>query len=608
MAREPGPFGGPSPIERSPDHQALAALLLDPTPPFDVDWQTPAHELRPAERLERLARLKAILPSENAEKEKLTHDRTLENYIRLALHSAGDTGTLDTFLSHVEGTLNGGGEGSEMLAQQVFWIWAPVAEIADLHGHKTLLEDTALRVLKPDDYARLERDYEAVDLERGLLSETRAEIKELIDSLGIEEPFSYELQHRSKSKYSAWRKIQLEGRSDAQVFDLMGFRVIIDGGDESMAIGQCRYILAAMEDYFESSPEWRMDYIANPKPNGYQSLHQTFTLPNGQTFELQLRTRAMQDQAEAGGAHTHQVYDAARKVVPGKIRRNFIKVPKLYRWRNLASLNIQENGGRTEGILGDEILFFKDDGNMYLIPAGANALDASYAVHSRRALKTRAINRNGRPMELAEGVNHGDVLSISYHNAYPTDVFRLDRQRLLMTTPLGQRAVERYKRRLQADRLQALGRSIVITMLPELEADDPLSVLSEKDRSRLAQNAGVPTFEKLLEIIGAGQRGGKPGRVANLIRVRSGLSPDLAKERRDRQMPLSDRQVLERVDVPNRDATPICRIAGCCSGTIRLNDDVLARPSRHHHGVMQLHRTDCGNVESLEGAMLCDWK
>lgn len=609
MTRESDPFGGPSPIEQSPDHQALAALLLDPSPPFDVDWQTPAHAMRLEERLDRLARLKAIVPDENTQRESLTHDRTLENYIRLALHSAGDRATLNTFLEHVEGALDSGAEGSEMLAQQVFWIWAPVAEIADLQDHKAMLEDKALRILKPEDYEQLERDFEAIDLEGGLLGETRAEIIELIDTLDIDERFSYELQHRAKSKFSAWRKLELEGRSDAEVFDLMGFRIIIDGGDESTAIGQLRYILAAMEDYYESSPQWRMDYIANPKPNGYQSLHQTFTLPNGQTFELQLRTRAMQDESKTGGAHHHQIYDATYKVVPGKIRKNFVKVPRLYQWRNLASLHIEEHGGRTEGILGDKILFFKDDGNLHMTEAGANALDASYAVHNRRALKTRAVSRNGRPMALIEEVNHGDVLGIDYHAEYPTDESRLHRHRLLMTTDLGRRSVEKYMRRLHADSLQDAGRLVVNTMVEELELDDPLSVLNEADRARLAQKAGVPSFEKLLEIIGAGTRGGKPGRIVNVIRVRSGFSAKLAKDEPERrQMPLSDRQVLERVEVPNRDAAPICRVAGCCSGAIHLNDDVLARPSAHHYGVMQLHRTDCGNVENLEGGLLCGWK
>lgn len=608
MTREPDPFGGPSPIEQSPDHRVVADLLLDPAPPFDVDWQVPAHELRLEDRLVRLARIKAILPPGNAENEKATHDKTLENYMRLALHSAGDRATLDTFLSHVEATLDSGEEGSDMLAQQVFWIWAPTAEIAGLQDHKKAMEDKALRVLHPDDYRRLELDYQAIDLEHGLLSETRAEITELIDSLDIQEPFSYAIQHRAKSKYSAWRKLQLKGRSDTQIFDLMGFRVIIDGGDEPMAIGQCRYILGAMEEYFGSSPEWRMDYIANPKPDGYRSLHQTFTLPNGQSFELQLRTRSMQDQARADGTHSHQAYEAANKVVPGKIRRNFVKVPKLYRWRDIASVHINEQGGRTDGILGDDILFFRNDGNLYLLPSGANALDASYEVHTRRALKTKTVIRNGQPIGLSDTVNHGDVLNISYHDVYPTDISRLDRQRLLMTTAVGQRAVEKYKRRLQADKLEEAGKLIIISMVPELQADDPLSALSEEDRSRLAQKVGLPTFEKLLEIIGAGHKGGKPGRIANLIRVRSGLSPDLAKDKPEQQIPLSDRQVLERVDVPNRNASPICRVAGCCSGAIRPDDAVLARPSMHHYGVMQLHRTDCDNVATLEGAVVCGWK
>ncbi len=599
---------GPPSIELSPDHQALAACLLDPTPPFGTDWQTPAHEMRLQERLFRLATLKAILPEANAEKEKFTHDRTLENYIRLALHSAGDRGTLDTFMQHVKATLEAGGEGVEMLAQQVFWIWAPVAEIADLEAHKSQLEDSALRVLKPDDYDQLERDYQAIDLNHGLLIDTRREIGELIDSLGIVEEFSYELQYRSKSKYSAWRKRQLEKREDTEIFDLMGFRIVIDGGDESMAIGQCRYILSAMEEYFESSPEWRFDFIAHPKPNGYQSLHQTFTLPTGQSFELQLRTRAMHDQAKTGGNLTHQAYDAMHKVVPGKIRRNFVKVPKLYRWRDEAALFIQEHGGSSEGILGDSILFFRDDGNLYQVAAGATVLDASFAVHSRRALKTRTITRDGRPTEFSDTVNHGDCLNIRYNNRYPTDVTRLNRHRFIMVTRTGQTAIEKYKRRLQADQLQSLGRQVISEMLTDLEMDDPLSVLSEKDLATLAQGAGMPSFEKLLEIIGDGQKNGKPGRIANLVRIRSGLPQTIVRERTNMQTPLSDRQVLEHVRVPNRNAAPICRVAGCCSGEIRLEDQVIARPSELHVGVMQLHRTDCNNVTSLEGSIACEWE
>jgi GTP pyrophosphokinase len=607
MTHDKGRFGPPS-TEQSPDHQAVEQLLLEPTAPFAIDWQTPAHELRLPERLSRLAGLKAMLPGDNAEKEKVTHDQTLENYIRLALDSAGDRSTIDTFLHHVEATLESDKDDVQMLAQQAFWIWAPVAEVADLGDHKARLEDVALRVLRPSDYHQLERDFQAISPEQGLLKNTREEIEEVIDSLDIPPQFSYELQNRSKSKYSAWRKIQLEERDNAQIFDLMGFRVIIDGGDESMAIGQCRYILGAMEEYFESSPEWRMDYIASPKPNGYQSLHQTFTLPTGQSFELQLRTRAMHDQTKTGGALTHQAYDAMHKVVPGKVRRTFVKVPKLYRWRDEATLFMQEHGGRTEGILGDNILFFKDDGNLYLLANDATALDASYAVHSRRALKTRTIKRNGQPIEFSDTVNHGDCLGLLYHNQYPTDVSRLDRQRLIMATRNGRTAIEKYKRRLQADKLRSIGHGVISEMLPDLQIDDPLALLSEDDRSKLARGAGMPSFEKLLEIIGDGQKNGKPGRIANLIRVRSGISPIIDRERTAEKTPLSDKQVLEHIRLPNRDASPICRIAGCCSGAIRLDDPVFARPSELHHGVMQLHRTDCNNVTNLEEGILCEWE
>jgi (p)ppGpp synthase/HD superfamily hydrolase len=177
-----------------------------------------------------------------------------------------------------------------------------------------------------------------------------------------------------------------------------------------------------------------------------------------------------------------------------------------------------------------------------------------------------------------------------------------------MATRNGRTAIEKYKRRLQADKLRSIGHGVISEMLPDLQIDDPLALLSEDDRSKLARGAGMPSFEKLLEIIGDGQKNGKPGRIANLIRVRGGISPIIDRERTAEKTPLSDKQVLEHIRLPNRDASPICRIAGCCSGAIRLDDPVFARPSELHHGVMQLHRTDCNNVTNLEEGILCEWE
>lgn len=586
----------------------ISARLLDELSPIDVDWSVPAAVLSEPERLLRLAGLKAILPPDNAIHEKTSHDATLENYIRLSLDAVGDIETLDTFLSFVWQAMEDNPEEAQLLAQQVFWIWAPAAEIAGQYHHKVALEDQAFKVLLPEEHDQIIQSYtkDSLEAEGGLLGQVEQQIQELLE-LTLENPEAFSLQTRAKSVYSVWRKLRDENRSSAELFDLLGFRIIIDGEDEQ-AVQQCYVAMAAVASGFESEHTRLKDYIADPKPTGYQSLHLTLYTSFGFPFELQVRTSGMHHRAETDSELSHQAYDATFKEVPGKIKKVFRKVPKLYKWRDQATQYIHEHDGSTEGILGDDILFFRGDGNMYQIPRGATALDASFRVHSRRALRTKQITEQGKQIGFSTMIEHGAVLNIEYRDMYPTHRSHFDRMGQVVTTKSARKAIEKGWRKAAQDDLQLKGRLIISSMVGDLGLPDPLGVLDDVDRRMLADRIGVPNFNTLLEVVGAGNRSGKPSRVAQLIRSRLGIG-DVAeiKPVRETTNTMSDEDILDSILIPAVDEQPECRVAGCCTERIRSGDPILVRPSKLE-GIFKLHREDCVNIRDNSDTLQCLWQ
>ncbi|HEY4963755.1 MAG TPA: hypothetical protein VIH90_03610 [Candidatus Saccharimonadales bacterium] len=606
MLREGSPAIRPEVSEET--LRDVCAVLLDTEPPFDIDWARPASELSEDDRLLRLARVKAILPINNAIDEKLTHDATLENYIRLALKAAGDRDTIETLLGIIEYNLSTQPVGGEELAQQVFWIWSPVAEISGLYGYKSRLDDLAFSSMFPEEDSKIRAQYDkaALEADGGPLVTMSVQINNLL-SEGLAGGVSHSLSARPKGNYSVWRKLQAERRESAELFDLLGFRVIIDG-DEQTAMEQCYVAMGLVANAFESERSRFKDYIVDPKDTGYQSLHLTLYTSSGLPFELQVRTRAMHNFAESDGALSHQTYDATFKDTPGKITRVYAKIPRLYQWRNEATAYIGANNGLTEGVIGSDILFFRPDGNLYRANAGINALDASFKIHSHRALRTHEISRGGRPIRLTGRVYHGDSIDVDYWPDYPTQGSIFDRYRMVVTTDQARKALERGKRELSKDKFRTLGGEVVLEMVGNIGLEDPMSLLDEKDRRELADRAGAVDFDHLLELIGFGVPGMKAARIANYILKRCGIGPVVElKPTYEKHGFLSNKELLDSIVIPTVSGKVEFCVAGCCTERVAYGDNVIARPSRID-GTFKVHLAKCNNVRDLVGAVDCIWQ
>ncbi|RZL27830.1 MAG: bifunctional (p)ppGpp synthetase/guanosine-3',5'-bis(diphosphate) 3'-pyrophosphohydrolase, partial [Rubrivivax sp.] len=187
------------------------------------------------------------------------------------------------------------------LAAETQAVFAPLANRLGIWQIKWELEDLAFRFRDPDAYRALAKALQEkrVEREQGVES-ARAQLQADLYALGI----AAEVQGRPKHLYSIHKKMRGKDLSLDRVFDLRALRVIV------ASVGDCYAALSRLHELFTPVPGEFDDYIAKPKPNGYQSLHTVVLGPDGQTMEVQIRTREMHDHAEHGVA-AHWAYKEA---------------------------------------------------------------------------------------------------------------------------------------------------------------------------------------------------------------------------------------------------------------------------------------------------------
>ncbi|MDP2284664.1 MAG: HD domain-containing protein, partial [Pseudohongiella sp.] len=186
---------------------------------------------------------------------------------------------------------NANEEKRRRVAREVFDIYAPLAHRLGIGQLKWELEDLSFRYLQPENYKRIASliDERRVDRER-FITEVTEELRRQFNRAGIDA----EINGRAKSIYSIWRKMQRKQLDFSQIFDIRAVRVLVPD------VRDCYAALGIVHNIWRVIPNEFDDYIANPKENGYQSLHTAVIGPHNKVFEIQIRTYAMDDDAELG--------------------------------------------------------------------------------------------------------------------------------------------------------------------------------------------------------------------------------------------------------------------------------------------------------------------
>ncbi len=289
------------------------------------------------------------------------------------------------------------------LAREIFEIYAPLAHRLGIGHVKWELEDLSFRLLEPVAYKRI----------ASLLDEKRTARQEyiatVIDKLqrdirriGIDANIS----GRPKHIYSIWRKMRRKGIPFSGVYDVRAIRVLVGHVDD------CYRVLGIVHNLWRNVPNEFDDYVANPKENGYQSLHTAVIGPEGKVLEIQIRTEDMHTEAEYGVC-SHWQYKAEEE------KKGTAQYEKRLEWlRQIlegegdasSSLDIMED------ISVDRIYVFTPEGDVVDMSPGSTPVDFAYKVHTEIGHKCRGAKINGRVVPLYTKLTSGDRIEIIVGN------------------------------------------------------------------------------------------------------------------------------------------------------------------------------------------------
>lgn len=289
---------------------------------------------------------------------------------------------------------------------ETLMLYIPLAHQLGLYNMKSEMEDIYFRHAEPEQYRAINNKLKATEKDRqALMTQFIEPLKQKLSEAGI----SYKLKIRTKTAYSIWRKMQKQKVPFEGVYDVFAIRFIIDcDTDRETEHALCWKVFSYVTEEYESDTNRLRDWISNPKPNGYESLHITVRNNDNVYLEVQIRTRRMDDMAENGLA-SHWSYKGIKHEAT------------LDKW--LVSVrNILEHPGQSgdshyyEDELpeppSNEIFVFTPTGELRKLPAGATVLDFAFDIHSNLGIKCTGGKVNGKAVPIKEKLNTGDIVEI----------------------------------------------------------------------------------------------------------------------------------------------------------------------------------------------------
>ncbi|MBT8135030.1 MAG: RelA/SpoT family protein, partial [Gammaproteobacteria bacterium] len=285
------------------------------------------------------------------------------------------------------------------IAQESLDIFAPIANRLGIGQLKWELEDLAFRYLEPDTYKRIAKSLD------GKLEEREQFIHEVVDKIKQitrKEDIAAEIYGRPKHIYSIWKKMTSKSRNFDELFDVRAVRVVVD------SIAECYVVLGMIHAQWRHIDKEFDDYIANPKDNGYQSLHTAVYGPHGKPVEVQIRTKQMHEFAEFGVA-AHWRY----KEASGGKSNLQSGIESLRKLLDATQSNDEEllESFRTE-MFNDRVYVLTPEGRVIDLPEGGTPLDFAYAVHTEIGHRCRGAKVNGRIVQLTYQLKNGERVEV----------------------------------------------------------------------------------------------------------------------------------------------------------------------------------------------------
>ncbi|MDX2184136.1 MAG: bifunctional (p)ppGpp synthetase/guanosine-3',5'-bis(diphosphate) 3'-pyrophosphohydrolase [Gemmatimonadaceae bacterium] len=334
-------------------------------------------------------------------------ERQVENYRKLLLSIAKDARVILIKLAdrlHNMRTLDWMPEEKRRrIAQETFDLYAPMAHRFGLARIRWELEDLSFKHLEPDEYKMLAKTVQQKRVEReSLIAQLRGPLEEELKRAKID---VVEVSGRVKHLWSIHKKMEAREKSYEDIYDLLAIRVIVN------TVPECYHALGVIHDGWTPVQERIKDYIAQPKSNGYQSLHTTIFGPGRQLYEIQIRTREMHRTAEYGIA-AHWLYKEGGGSDANEINR------ALSWFRQVLELQLDAKSPDEFleflklDLYADEIFVFTPTGDVIQLPKGATPIDFAFAVHTEVGAHCQGAKVNGKIAPLSRELKNSDTVEI----------------------------------------------------------------------------------------------------------------------------------------------------------------------------------------------------
>ena len=297
----------------------------------------------------------------------------------------------------------------ERKVMETMMLYIPLAHQLGLYNIKSELEDIYFRHADPEQYRAITNKLKSTENDRHkLMTQFIEPLKQKLSEEGI----SYKLKVRTKTALSIYKKMQKQKVSFEGVFDVFAIRFIIDCEDDrDIEHALCWKVFSYVTEEYESDTKRLRDWISNPKPNGYESLHITVKNKEGSYLEVQIRTRRMDEMAESGLA-SHWSYKGIRHEATldkwlGAVRKA-LESPLGSESDPMAAYYEDE----VHELPTKDVFVFTPSGELRKLPAGATVLDFAFDIHTNLGIKCTGGKINGKPVKINEKLKTGDVVDI----------------------------------------------------------------------------------------------------------------------------------------------------------------------------------------------------
>ena len=466
-------------------------------------------------------------------------------------------------------------EREKSFVKQVEEIHVPLAERLGFDRLKQDLADNVIRLLHPEEYKRLEETvaskYEENEKQLAL---TKSKIQKILDDLKIKG----EIATRQKHISSIYNKLHSKNLRINQIYDIIAMRVIVD------TVEECYAVLGRIHGLYKPMAGRVKDYIANPKPNGYKSLHTTIIVENQHPMEVQIRTYKMHKESEYGGVCAHWLYKEHKSK-----KNEFDSRMTWFREtvENAKNMSNEDFINTLKSDLYDGVIFVQTPkGRVLEFPEGATAIDFAYAIHTDigNSCVGARINQKMRP--LSTPLSNGDIVEIitSTQSKGPSR----DWLKIVRFNKTKSKIRAFFKSEMKEENIKT-GKTILSEQI-QAKNFAASQLLTEEYITQVLERFNFESEDELYASLGggflsAGQVVGKLIALWNKDNKIQTLPPKVVQLKKNKDGVLID-----------GDSGLLVRFAGCCSPI--EGDEIIGYISRGK-GVT-IHRSSCQNLQYLE--------